>query len=110
MAADAVQPSRAIATAKRFICAPDGKCDGEIARDSLRRSVGLVVGSAQRPMFNRRQVVLGALLLVATARLAPPARTALPDRLTDEQFWTLVTESSEPGGTFRSDNLLSNEL
>ena len=61
-------------------------------------------------MFNRRQVVLGALLLVATARLAPPARTALPDRLTDDQFWTLVSESSEPGGTFRSDNLLSNEL
>ena len=63
-----------------------------------------------RPMFNRRQVVLGALLLVATVRLAPPASTSLPDRLTDQQFWSLVTDSSEPGGTFRSDNLLSNEL
>ena len=61
-------------------------------------------------MMNRRQLVLGALLLIATVRLAPPARTALPDRLSDEQFWTLVEDFSEPGGTFRSDNLLSNEL
>jgi len=61
-------------------------------------------------MLNRRQVVLGALLLVATVWLAPPAGTALPERLSDDQFWTLITESSEPGGSFRSDNLLSNEL
>lgn len=61
-------------------------------------------------MLNRRQLVLGALLFVATVRLAPPARTALPDRLTDEQFWGLIADVSEPGGTFRSDNLLSNEL
>jgi hypothetical protein len=60
-------------------------------------------------MLNRRQVVLGALLLVATVRLAPPARTALPE-LSNEQFWSLITDSSEPGGHFRSDNLLSNEL
>lgn len=61
-------------------------------------------------MVSRRQVVLGALLLGATVRLAPPARTALPERLTNEQFWSLIIESSESGGTFRSDNLLSNEL
>jgi hypothetical protein len=61
-------------------------------------------------MVQRRQVILGAILLVASARLAPPARTALPEKLTDEQFWTLISESSEPGGFFRSDNLLSNEL
>jgi hypothetical protein len=34
----------------------------------------------------------------------------LPARLTDRQFWNLVTELSEPDGTFRSDNLLSNEI
>lgn len=61
-------------------------------------------------MVSRRQVVLGAMLLVATVRLAPPVRTALPERLSNEQFWGLITESSEAGGTFRSDNLLSNEL
>jgi hypothetical protein len=61
-------------------------------------------------MLHRRQAILGAILLVAVARLAPPARTALPEKLTDQQFWTLVSESSEPNGFFRSDNLLSNEL
>ena len=61
-------------------------------------------------MLHRRHVILGAIFLVAVARLAPPARTTLPEKLTDEQFWALVTEASEPSGFFRSDNLLSNEL
>ena len=39
-----------------------------------------------------------------------PARAALPDRLTDAEFWELSQSLSEPGGSFRSDNLLSNEL
>jgi hypothetical protein len=34
----------------------------------------------------------------------------LPARLTDRQFWKLSTELSEPNGSFRSDNLLSNEI
>ena len=35
---------------------------------------------------------------------------ALPQRLDDRTFWTLVTEFSEPDGFFRSDNLVSNEM
>jgi hypothetical protein len=40
-----------------------------------------------------------------------PATAAghLPSRLADQEFWTLVSDLSEAGGTFRSDNLLSNE-
>jgi hypothetical protein len=34
----------------------------------------------------------------------------VPARLSDEQFWKLSTTFSEQDGTFRSDNLLSNEL
>jgi len=34
----------------------------------------------------------------------------LPARLTDEAFWKMVTDYSEPGGTFLSDNFVSNEL
>jgi hypothetical protein len=34
----------------------------------------------------------------------------LPAQLTDQEFWQFVTESSEPDGFFRSDNLTSNEL
>jgi hypothetical protein len=39
-----------------------------------------------------------------------PAPAALPNQLSDAQFWSLITELSEPGGYFRSDNLLSNEV
>jgi hypothetical protein len=38
------------------------------------------------------------------------ADDSLPERLTDQEFWSLVSEVSEPGGYFRSDNLLSNEI
>jgi hypothetical protein len=39
-----------------------------------------------------------------------PSASKLPDRLTDAEFWKLITDLSEPGGSFRSDNLLSNEV
>ena len=61
-------------------------------------------------MPSRRQFLQGAILLVIAVWLAPPVRTALPERLSDEQFWAIISDSSEPGGSFRSDNLLSNEL
>jgi len=60
-------------------------------------------------MNTRRHLFIAALLVVAAARLAPPARSTIPESLTDEQFWTLSSDLSEPGGTFRSENLLSNE-
>src|SRR5688572_14396608 len=51
-------------------------------------------------------VLVFALLVMAGTLVsaAPP-----PSRLTDEQFWKLATELSEDDGSFRSDNLLSNE-
>jgi hypothetical protein len=59
---------------------------------------------------------LAALVLVVCAGLvclrgsAPPAaRADLPARLTDAEFWDLTERMSEPGGSFRSDNFLSNE-
>jgi len=44
---------------------------------------------------------------------APSLRSSLPERLTDQEFWKLSQDSSEPGGYFRSQditNLTSNEL
>ncbi|HWF84342.1 MAG TPA: hypothetical protein VG222_05835 [Vicinamibacterales bacterium] len=38
------------------------------------------------------------------------AADGLPQRLTDAQFWRLIADVSELNGTFRSDNLLSNEV
>jgi hypothetical protein len=60
-------------------------------------------------MKARRQLLVCVLLLLAAARLSPPARSVVPDSLSDEQFWKLSTQLSEAGGTFRSENLLSNE-
>ena len=38
-------------------------------------------------------------------------RSSLPAQLTDRQFWELITDLSEPPGTFtHSDNVVSNEL
>jgi hypothetical protein len=46
----------------------------------------------------------------APAPAPPPAPARLPDRLSDAEFWKLIGDLSEPGGQFRSDNLLSNEV
>jgi hypothetical protein len=59
-------------------------------------------------------VVLVATALVASAGHGPlsahSAADPVPARLTDLEFWRLITEFSEPNGTFQSDNLVSNEL
>ena len=59
-------------------------------------------------VVNRRVMLMTALLFFA----APAAASAqgIPSRLSDQEFWKLVTESSEPDGFFQSDNLVSNEL
>ncbi len=40
----------------------------------------------------------------------PVSAESLPSHLSDEAFWHLVTDFSEPNGFFRSDNFLSNEV
>ncbi len=57
-----------------------------------------------------------AILVFAVAALflcvTPTSRSAaqaLPERLDDRTFWSIVSEFSEPNGFFRSDNLVSNE-
>ena len=51
-----------------------------------------------------------SLVIVLAGRLVLAAADTLPTRLTDEEFWQLSEDLSEPNGYFRSDNLLSNEL
>ena len=61
----------------------------------------------------RAFVIRGLALMTGALLLAPPAGAraqGLPARLSDQQFWKLVLESSEPDGFFQSDNLVSNEL
>src|SRR4029078_12096524 len=64
----------------------------------------------------KSRVVLAAVLtsafglsFVYTPRLHA-AQDTLPARLSDQDFWKLSQDSSEPNGYFQSDNLLSNEL
>ena len=66
-------------------------------------------------MSSRRSfLLLCALVSLSLTGMAPNAvragALALPDSLSDTEFWNMITELSEPDGVFRSDNLLSNEL
>jgi hypothetical protein len=56
-------------------------------------------------------VVATGLPGCGTAQVAQAAQAAqdLPTRLSDGDFWKLVSAVSEPGGYFRSDNFVSNE-
>jgi hypothetical protein len=54
-------------------------------------------------------VVLAFSLLTSSAILAEGATSKLPSQLTDKEFWKLVSDFSEPSGTFHSENLVSNE-
>jgi hypothetical protein len=47
--------------------------------------------------------------LILISSLVSLQAESLPSRLSDQQFWKLLTDSSEADGFFRSDNLLSNE-
>jgi hypothetical protein len=61
----------------------------------------------------RRRLVLLAAALVWTFTDVPSATSpagTIPERLSDAAFWRLIEESSEPDGTFPSDNFVSNEL
>lgn len=38
------------------------------------------------------------------------AADTLPAQISDQEFWRMISEFSEPGGTFRYENFISNEL
>jgi hypothetical protein len=65
-------------------------------------------------MARRRLLSLLALTLAALCWSRPAvdlrAADTVPARLSDREFWTLIDDVSEANGSFRSDNLLSNEL
>jgi hypothetical protein len=54
-------------------------------------------------------VFLGALGYLSSKSAPLVAAEGLPSELSDDAFWKLMTEFSEPGGYFRSDNFISNE-
>ena len=54
-------------------------------------------------------VVLARAAPAQSALARPSQATSVPTRLADSTFWRMMTEFSEPGGYFRSDNFVSNE-
>jgi hypothetical protein len=54
--------------------------------------------------------IVAAVAALVLAAGVPQRTQPLPDRLDDEQFWRISQESSEPDGTFHSENLVSNEI
>jgi len=59
-----------------------------------------------------RKLFWAVLAIISAATVFARAWT-LPERLTDQDFWKLVNDSSEPGGYFRNSditNLTSNEM
>lgn len=67
-------------------------------------------------MKTQRHLLIAALILIVQIGALPFAPVArgiaqgLPERLSNEEFWKMSSEFSEPDGRFRSDNLLSNEI
>ena len=66
-------------------------------------------------MLRRRRMFVPLVVVAlwfSVLPLAPAVRAAaeeLPSRLSDKAFWQLVSDLSEAGGSFRSENFLSNE-
>src|SRR5215217_1570368 len=61
----------------------------------------------------RRGLFVAALLATSAGATGACAQGAsaqnVPARIADSTFWRLVNEYSEPWGTFRSENFVSNE-
>jgi hypothetical protein len=66
---------------------------------ATRRAVASLFASA----------LVAAVFAVGTLFPATLSAQALPSRLTDAEFWSLVGELSEPDGSFPYDNFVSNE-
>jgi hypothetical protein len=68
----------------------------------------LTVHRARRALFIAALLATSAGATGACAQ-SVPAQQRVPARLADTTFWRLMNEYSEPWGTFRSENFVSNE-
>ena len=57
----------------------------------------------------RIRIILLSVTVVLWLSSSLRSADTLPSQLSDEAFWTLIESSSEPGGSFQSENFLSNE-
>jgi len=64
----------------------------------------------KRRLFALSSGLFAIVLVAIPAVLSGRAAEKLPMRLTDQEFWKLSSESSEPSAPFHSENLVSNEI
>ena len=79
----------------------------------LIAAIGLVVSAACHgsPAATASTATTAAVVSEPLRDLPAPLYGAnLPDRLDDSTFWRLSAQLSEPGGYFRSENFVSNEM
>jgi hypothetical protein len=64
--------------------------------------------------MRRMPLFVSLILALVVAGSAAPVRgitaAQIPDKFTDQYFWRLSDELSEPNGSFRSENMISNEM
>jgi hypothetical protein len=60
--------------------------------------------------MTKRRLLSLATTAVVVALVALATAAPLPMRLTDQEFWKLSSDSSEPSAPFHSENLVSNEI
>ena len=56
-----------------------------------------------------RLAAIGLVIAQVAAPVAAAQTSTIPAKLADSTFWRMVTEMSEPGGYFQSENFVSNE-
>ena len=74
-------------------------------RHSLALAIAAVVCSCTSGVPANHAATASATRPASAQSSAAP----IPDRLSDSTFWRMITDFSEPGGYFRSDNFVSNE-
>jgi hypothetical protein len=62
------------------------------------------------PLTTRLLAIATVFVLLASTAPIRADQGSLPASIPDAEFWSLTERLSEPNGTFRSDNLLSNEM
>jgi hypothetical protein len=58
---------------------------------------------------SRFRIALLAFVMIVWSSRGLRSADTLPTQLSDEAFWNLIGSLSEPGGSFQSENFLSNE-
>lgn len=84
-----------------------------VAASACRPGARADVAAAPHPLVSAATSTVPSAIAPASARLAlAPALggARLPDSLPDSTWWRMIGEMSEPGGYFRSENFVSNEM